>query len=708
MAVRKLQSAVGPPWWRLARQSRLGLGLVFAFLLPTLALSYLGIQSVRNEAVARRQLLEDTHRSIREVVGSGIDARIAETDRVLIRELTVGQPDRATLVTRMQEAETTQPRLRPLLLLDHGGGVLYPPRGRKVSATEHRPVPPRSEFDTLLSAAEGVELLTKRPGRAAKLYAEAVTEATTEGERVLALIAKARSELKANQPRMALDTYETLISIASTLDADQARRVLIAHYQIIACYEAMADTAGTAQATIDLFRTLIKLRFIVDEDHHAFYRRKLDEILKGQSFDDASSSELANLRKQEQGQNDIARVLDSLTRVAAQLATAFLAQAAGDARYFATPNRELGVLSLAVVTGPNQSMRDKELVFVRRWHQADIALLFEDVLSERGPWVDVGVVLLDPDGRTVVGSSEEPPVDGFRKITALTNLPGWQVATFPLGGSFEATAASEVRRYGLFLLLVLGTVVAGLALAARSIAKELALSRLRAEFVSSVSHELRTPLAVIRMFAENLRAGWVSEDKKAEYYEVIDRESERLTGLIDNVLNLSKIESGTQQYKLVTTDLRALLQEILTRYRSHLKAAEVELTEELPEHPVLAAADPEAIDQVLINLLSNATKYIGDAERRVTVSLSTDTDHVQIRVADTGIGMSPEQITHIFDQYYRADVQEVRAVPGSGIGLTLVRHIIQAHGGEIRVESVPQAGSTFTIILPVIELEASS
>ena len=692
--------------------SRLGIGLVFAFLLPTLALSYLGIQSVRNEAVARRQLLDDTHRSIRAVVGSGIDARIAEVDRALLREVAADQPDRATLIARVQEAETAQPWLQPLVLLDPGEEVLYPPQGRELAATARRLEPPRtrSEFDTLLAAAEAAELRAERPARAATLYAEAVAKATTDDEHTLALNAKARSELKANQPGRALDSYEALIATASTLDAGQARRVLIANHQIITCYEAMADAAGAAQATVDFFRALIELRFIVDEDHHAFYRATLDEVVRRHAFDDAVRAELATLHRREQRQHDTASVLDSLTRVAAQLAPAFLVQPQGEtgARYVAAPDPELGVLSLALIAGRDQARGDDELVLVRQWHQADIVPLFEDVLSERGPWNDAGIALLDPDGRLVMGSTDETPADRSLQGTALVNLPGWQVATFPLGGSFEVTAANDVRRYTLFLLLVVGTVVAGLALAARSISKELALSRLRAEFVSSVSHELKTPLAVIRMFAENLREGWVSEEKKAEYYEVIGRESDRLSGLINNVLNLSRIEAGTQQYQLVTTDVRALLQEMLTRYRPHLRAAEVELSVELPEHAVLAHADPEALEQVLINLLSNATKYIRDEERTVTVSLSTKAHHAEIRVADTGIGMSPEQVAHIFDRYYRADAEPVRAVPGSGIGLTLVRHIIQAHGGEIRVESVPNAGSTFTIILPVMRPEVSS
>ena len=619
MGVRKGRRTARAPWWRLARTSRLGFGLVFAFLLPTLALSYLGIQSVRNEAVARRQLLEDTHQSIRKVVGSGIDARIAEVDRALVREVAADQPDRATLIARVEEAETTQPGLQPLVLLDHGGKVVYPPRGRELVATE-RPLgapPIRSEFDTLFSAAEAEEFRAERPVRAVTLYGEALAEATTDEARTRALNAKARSARKANQPGMALDTYEALIAMASPLDAGQARRVLVAHHETIACYEAMADAVGAAQATVDLFRALIELRFIVDEDTHAFYRGKLDEILKRHTFDGDLTAELANLQRREQRQHDTASVLDSLARVGAQLAPAFLVQPQRErgARYVAAPTLGLGVLALALVTGRDQASGDGELVLVRRWHQTDIAPLFEDVLSESGPWNDAGIALLDPAGRLVMGSTDKTPADRALQGTALMNLPGWQVATFPLGGSFEATAASDVRRYTLFLLLVLGTVVAGLALAARSLSKELALSRLRAEFVSSVS---------------------------------------------------------------------------------------------LPEPPVLVHADPEAIDQVLINLLSNATKYIRDEERTVTVSLSTEADRAEIRVADTGIGMSPEHVAHIFERYYRADTEPVRAVPGSGIGLTLVRHIMEAHGGEIRVESVPNAGSAFTIILPVLRSEAHS
>jgi signal transduction histidine kinase len=278
------------------------------------------------------------------------------------------------------------------------------------------------------------------------------------------------------------------------------------------------------------------------------------------------------------------------------------------------------------------------------------------------------------------------------------------VVAFPRSESLDALAAREVNRYALWLVLVFGTVVTALVLAARSVNRELTLSRLRAEFVASVSHELKTPLSLIRMFAESLREGWVAEPHKMDYYEVITRESERLTGLINNVLDFSRLESGTRQYQLGTIDLGQLVENLLGRYEFHLRAASIDLVLRLPVEAVYARADRDAIEQVIVNLLSNAVKYMGDPSRRprqVQVSLERSDDHLVLRVSDTGIGMSDAHRTHIFERFYRADDEQVRAVAGSGLGLTLVKAHIDAHAGTIAVDSVPGQGSTFAISLPL-------
>jgi signal transduction histidine kinase len=142
-----------------------------------------------------------------------------------------------------------------------------------------------------------------------------------------------------------------------------------------------------------------------------------------------------------------------------------------------------------------------------------------------------------------------------------------------------------VNRYALLLVLAIATVIAALVLATRSVSRELALSRLRTQFVASVSHELKTPLSLIRMFAESLREGWVGETRKADYYEVITRESERLTGLIDNVLDFSRLEAGTRQYWFGVVDLGQVVRALLERYAFHLKAARVDLVPISPRRP---------------------------------------------------------------------------------------------------------------------------
>jgi signal transduction histidine kinase len=341
-----------------------------------------------------------------------------------------------------------------------------------------------------------------------------------------------------------------------------------------------------------------------------------------------------------------------------------------------------------------------------------VTALLRRLLSEQGPWSELGIALLDADAHAVFSSMAPVPVDAARAGTAVGGWANWRIAAFPSSGSLDALVARDVTRYALLLVLVFGTVVVALVLAARSVSRELALSRLRTDFVASVSHELKTPLSLIRMFAESLREGWVPENKRADYYQVITRESEGLTSLINNVLNFSRIEAGTRKYRLARIDLRELLAAVLDRYRFHLKATNIDLVEDLPPDPVYACVERDAIEQVLLNLLSNAMKYMGDADRQprqVRVSLGGGSGHVSIRVADTGIGISDEQRAHIFERFYRADDDErVRAVAGSGLGLTLAKHIVEAHDGTIAVQSVPNRGSTFEITLPLAAAGAES
>ena len=251
------------------------------------------------------------------------------------------------------------------------------------------------------------------------------------------------------------------------------------------------------------------------------------------------------------------------------------------------------------------------------------------------------------------------------------------------------------------LALVLGVAVFGGYLLLRDVNRDVRMTEVRSQFVASVSHELKTPLTAIRMFAETLSMGRTRDEQtKLEYLETIVNESERLARLVDNVLDFSKLEQGKKIYRLrpirledVAGSAARAMQFPLAQqgFQLHFSAA--------PDLPDLRA-DPDAIQQAILNLLTNAMKYSGDA-REIDLRLSARNGDAVIEVADHGLGMTPDEQKHIFEKFYRAPSHENCLIAGTGLGLTLVAHIVEAHGGRVEVASALGSGSTFSILLPL-------
>jgi signal transduction histidine kinase len=253
---------------------------------------------------------------------------------------------------------------------------------------------------------------------------------------------------------------------------------------------------------------------------------------------------------------------------------------------------------------------------------------------------------------------------------------------------------------GAFALLLV-VIALGLGATYRLVKRESEMARLKADFVANVSHDLKTPLSLIRMFAETLELDRVADDAaRREYYAVITRESERLTRLIDNVLDFSRIEGGRQRYDIAPGAVEPVVQEVLEAFRYPLAQqgfkVDVEIAPDLPEVPMDAAA----IKQALANLVDNAIKYSGE-HRRLRVSTRRAGDHLAVEVADEGVGIPPGESHRIFEKFYRIGRSETQGRRGSGVGLALVKHIAEAHGGRVTVESRVGEGSRFTLHLPL-------
>lgn len=295
------------------------------------------------------------------------------------------------------------------------------------------------------------------------------------------------------------------------------------------------------------------------------------------------------------------------------------------------------------------------------------------------------------------------------------------LATAPLVGnrSLQLIAApaileKSIRRQQDWTLALLATAVLVAAISLfsihRSVARERHLAELKSQFVASVSHELRAPIGSIRLMAEALQQEKVRHP--AEFHQLIAREGARLSHLIENVLDFSRIEDGRKQYRFEECDLTALIRDTLRLMQPLAHDHDVHFTDELPE--ITATVDPAAIQQALVNLLDNAIKFspkngtvhIEAACKRSSSPPSPDSGHptavdsIQITIRDHGPGIPKSEQQKIFQRFHRLGNELRRETQGAGIGLSIVKHIAEAHHGTITVQCPPKKGTTFTLSLP--------
>ncbi len=278
----------------------------------------------------------------------------------------------------------------------------------------------------------------------------------------------------------------------------------------------------------------------------------------------------------------------------------------------------------------------------------------------------------------------------------------YQVAIRSRHRTAEQWASANFELNITLSILVAVLLLGGIILALRTALREIKLSQMKTDFVSNVSHELRTPLASIRVFGEFLRLGRTrTPEKVREYGEFIEMESRRLTRLINNILDFSRIESGRKDYNRETIDLREVMDDTLRCFDVRLRKNGFTVIYDEPQTLIPSArVDRDAITQALANLIDNAVKYSGDS-REIVVGLGMRDDQAQIWVQDFGIGISRQEREHIFDRFHRVGSSLKHDVKGFGLGLSIVAHIVEAHGGTVTVSSKPEKGSTFTINLPL-------
>ena len=326
-----------------------------------------------------------------------------------------------------------------------------------------------------------------------------------------------------------------------------------------------------------------------------------------------------------------------------------------------------------------------------------------DILSAKIQSVareELAIAVFDSVKNVNVYSTERGELD-FQQSKHLWLLPDYSLGIALRGASIDTlvrdrTYTNMVLIAGLAVLMMVVTLYGY-----RNIRKEVELAQIKSDFVSNVSHELRTPLALISMFAETLAMGRAkTEEKQSEYYNIIQQETERLSKIVNKILSFSKIESGKWKYHFVKADLNSVIEKIYCNYKFHLQNNGFEFRFEPINGPLESSFDPEAVSEAVINLIDNAVKYCSE-KKKIVIKTGKQQENLFVDVEDSGVGISREDQQKIFDKFYRVTTGNVHNTKGTGLGLALVKHIVDAHKGKIELTSQPGKGSIFRLIFPI-------
>jgi signal transduction histidine kinase len=527
--------------------------------------------------------------------------------------------------------------------------------------------------------AESEEFERGNLNAALRHYREALAlvPSSAPSARLLLLSRIGRTLSKLKRPAEATSTYQSLIGAAdNVLDRNGLPYALGGLVQLV-------DLGGTAEAQSAAERQLFQ--FILDRpwDLDNGYREYLARVRI--AADDPLAKRLDAIHT---AVFDIDWIRDSVAKWAsAQSVSAGLP--AGVPTHLATERSGRPVLLgvRRIVDAPDANILGYE---IRSESLAGLMMADAARAVSRGSKFRLGFVL--PLQQTSPPLSQSPLLPG---------VPGWNVALFHVDGRSVAQLVRRERwTYGALVVGMISVMAVGIVVALRLSAREVELGRLQTEFVSNVSHELKTPLALIRMFGETLESGLVDDSAtRQEFYGVIRRESERLTQLLDNVLDAGRIDRGIKSYPLEQHDLVALVREAVAAYVPLFRRLEFRVETDLSPVPVHVSIDREAIMQALVNVFQNVIKYSGE-ERFVRVFVGIRSGEACVSVTDHGIGIRREDIPRIFDRYYRVAGGPSVSVAGSGLGLAIVKHAMDAHHGRVDVESTVGQGSVFTLVFP--------
>ena len=656
-----------------------------AIFLPSLIVGYLSLNTFSKRREAVKKLLESNLWISGETGLKSVEGALLEHEKKALKS--------ESFIRLIQSKKADQAFFGQFFLLDANYKIIFPKTGSENALEiQWEKEMPNSQFAQFFKRAEFSEFSQKNYTRAAELYKECTLSAPSKQHRAIAFEGLGRCLLSSKKYDEANKVYNELSKNYGQFQNKAGHPYgIIAAFQLYEIAKENKEEENSHRILHDLYEKIREGTWLINISTYDFYITEIESVTGLQKRQSSYRQTLIFTDFLEK--NTIPKIKEklSMSRAAGEVEPGRLPIALEKdfflVSYVILPNFQLGQTFYGGFCWDLNLLKNQIIPKVLEDITKDSGLDFK-IVDERGQNITTGKEELE---------SKESLALAFR----IFPLPWKLLVSHPEIKTLEKTASREIFFYGVLLAVIVALMLLGAVLIVRDISRESETTRLKTEFVHNISHELKTPLTLIRLYGETLqRKENLTNEEKKDCYEIITKESERLSHLINNVLDFSRIEMGRKEFDLKKGNLAVVIQDTLESYRYHLEkkgfAIHKDIAQDLPEMNF----DGEAIASVLINLLSNAMKF-SPKEKEVTVKLFRDDGNAVIQVADKGIGISPKEVTKIFQRFYQSENKIASETRGSGLGLTLVKHITEAHNGKIQVESEIGKGSTFSVILPI-------
>jgi signal transduction histidine kinase len=636
--------------------------------LPGLVLALIGLQSVRSQSLSMEAEVRRSAQGLTEATRTQSQDSFLGFEEGVRQRLASGQ-------SPLEDLADLSPHLRVALQLGPGGELIAPldlPGGL------------RSPFSDLLFSQEWLDATRAEKDRnfsaALSGYRRAESRARGERSKGEALFARGRVLSRMGRKTEAKEIYNRVIQEYSGLRESHGFR--LPDLARLALAEQTQETnPGRARKDLEtLAEDLLSATWMIGSGGEPAVCNRVLEALESDSDPNWLSSARSRLEAKTSQLYWAEQVLDQLQTLSNTTGPVF----SSDNFFYEVDE---SVLWSTLAWGENVYA----FIFEVEAIQADL----QSVANRLAEQVEeVEILILHTENTQLSGE--------YARRSLAPKLPGFS-AIAKLGTLDLLTDRQRRRRRQQIVLIGLPVLlfVAGGVLTSRMIGQEIKIASMKADFAANVSHELRSPITQIRLKGEFLQMGFAEgEQELQDHYDVIVRESERLSRLVDNVLDFAAIESGTKSYSLRPADIGETIRSAVESARYAMETRGLTMELDVPDGLPVVLHEPEAIQQVLQNLISNAAKY-GEKGEWIGIRVQVVHQSLNVAISDRGIGMTDEELGHIFEKFYRSKSPLAQRKKGTGIGLAIVQYIVEAHHASISVKSTPGLGTTFTLHFPI-------